>query len=72
MEHLCLVASLHCVRRWIHIGFPSLGKHLISVRFNGKLAISGRNLCHSLAFIHGLLEIFSEKIFEHLLGMYGA
>ena len=58
MEHLCLVASLHCVRRWIHIGFPSLGKHLISVRFNGKLAISGRNLCHSLAFMWPAWNIF--------------
>ena len=39
--------------------------HLISARFNGKLAITGRNLCHSAALLYGELGVFS----KHLLGM---
>ena len=41
--------------------------HLISVRFNGKLAISGTDLCHNAALVRGGLERFSERFYVHLL-----
>ena len=54
---------------WIHfevlpvfvpVGIVAI--HLISVRFNGKLAISGTDLCHNAALVRGVLEIFSGKV----------
>ena len=52
---------------WIHFEVLLCGVlvgivdiHLISVRFNGKLAISGTDLCRSAALVRGVLEIFSK------------